>query len=157
MPEAINFEEFDLALEPSPTGSVAETMERIDKAIQAFCAQGAPDQNDIRYVFQTSFECADYMEVFAKRSKILATAYVPATIHAVGTKAIDGNLSAARLLFQLVDLVDSPAAKNLQQPTNVFNNVTVSNPTTLKDWLEQTAEVHAITGEVIDVEVEPVE
>lgn len=154
--------DFDFAFDPEETRleplntCVPETVARIDQMIQHFCQQRTINDEDLRRVFQLSFECHDYAEVFTKRARILASAYVPGAIAAVGEKALAGNIPAAKLLFQLSGTINT-AGQYGPVATAMINNLNVGgNHITLRELIEKTAQVVPM-GEVIDAEHTTVE
>lgn len=79
--------------------------------------------------FASAVDFAAYMTAVRNKSMILGSTYVPRTVRAIGAKAANGDLDAAKLLFDFLGLrVKTPVAQ-------VNTQVNVAVPT-LRDIIE---------------------
>lgn len=83
----------------------------------------------LRECFQAAADFAAYMTAVRNKSMVLGSRYVPGTVKTIGEKAVQGDLEAAKILFDFLGFrVKTPVAQ-------VTTAVQVHVPT-LKDIIE---------------------
>lgn len=79
--------------------------------------------------FQEALDHAAYMMAVRNKSMVLGSRYLPGTVQAIGEKAREGNLEAAKLLFEFLGL-------KTKAPSTQLNAEFHMNVPTLRDVIE---------------------
>lgn len=79
--------------------------------------------------FQEAVDHAAYMMAVRNKSMVLGSRYLPGTVQAIGEKAREGNLEAAKLLFEFLGLKS-------KTPSAQLNAAIHMNVPTLRDVIE---------------------
>lgn len=93
----------------------------------------------VRDCFIAATELSAYLTAVRNKSMVLGSRYVPGTVKAAGAKALEGDIEAARFLFDFLGL-------RAKAPVTQVNTQVQVNLPTLKDFITVDAD-----GEVIDV------
>ncbi|MGD9643961.1 MAG: hypothetical protein AB7V08_14675 [Elusimicrobiales bacterium] len=79
----------------------------------------APDEVELRDCFRTAVDASVYLAVVRDKAAVLGSSYVPKAVRAVGEKAANGDVAAARLLFELVGIRDKVPAAQVTAELNI--------------------------------------
>lgn len=112
--------------------------------VEAFAERmvSADDVFSIRDCFIAATELSAYFTAIRNKSMVLGSRYVPGTVKAAGKKALNGDVEAAKFLFDFLGL-------RAKTPVTQVNTQVQVNLPKLKDFITVDTD-----GEVIDVKEE---
>lgn len=120
------------AVKEEMSESMVALINAIDDKIISFSKnKGKVTDDDFRWAFQNALTFEEYLRTFKDRLAASATTYAPAALASVGKQAAQGNIKAAKLIFDVIGSTKTPGGSGSVNMTQV--NVTVP---TLKDLEE---------------------